>query len=409
MKFSWLLTVRGTGALALAAVIFVVIQEFEVPELRYFCVLLFVLVALSLASLFLLRRSGRVTRVFSPDVSTVGQPTRVQVRLRQGASLPTSGKTWEDELSDGLAGTASGPVPARDSEGDIDLQYSFTPMSRGVRTVGPIRLTATDPFGIARRKPTVGEVATITVAPAIVDFAPLTESAGEAGGNLNSATHQLGQGADNLAPRAYLPGDSMRRIHWRASARRDELMVRQEEQETTPDAIVVLDLGVDRWHATAATRPGVDPAFETAVSACVSAVARLSREGYDVTVLDGEGVALTDRIETGDNVAVEAFAVACATVTARRHGLVNLPKAFAGTHTGPLVLVTGSLSDADAQIIAPIAHRSTYPVLLLVGAPPASLALVTAGGWRVGVARKADELSRAWAQATDRGTAHVTG
>ena len=95
----------------------------------------------------------------------------------------------------------------------------------------------------------------MTVAPAIVDLPPLTDFAGEAGGTLHTTTNQLGQGADNLVARPYVPGDSMRRIHWRATAHRDELMVRQEEQESTPEASVVLDRGVLRWSPEAMQAP----------------------------------------------------------------------------------------------------------------------------------------------------------
>src|SRR5690606_1012528 len=110
----------------------------------------------------------------------------------------------------------------------------------------------------------------------------------------------LGQGADNLIPRAYMSGDSMRRIHWRASAHRGDLMVRQEEQESTPEATVVFDRNVDRYGREALLRPGEDPAFEAAVSACASAVARLTDEGYVVTVIDVDGAALVERIDSED-------------------------------------------------------------------------------------------------------------
>ena len=92
----------------------------------------------------------------------------------------------------------------------------------------------------------------------------------------------------------------MRRIHWRASAHRDELMVRQEEQETTPEAVVVLDRGAPRWAAEAMGAPGADPGFEAAVTTCVSAVARLVLDGYSVEVIDSDGTALAERIDGGD-------------------------------------------------------------------------------------------------------------
>ena len=104
-------------------------------------------------------------------------------------------------------------------------------------------------------------------------IAELPRSLGDAGDGI-SADERSGQGADNLIPRPYAPGDSMRRIHWRASAHRGEFMVRDEEQESTPTATVLLDLTPLHWPADA--REGDDPGFESAVTACVSAAWRLA-------------------------------------------------------------------------------------------------------------------------------------
>jgi uncharacterized protein (DUF58 family) len=43
--------------------------------------------------------------------------------------------------------------------------------------------------------------------------------------------------------RDYLPGDSMRQIHWRATARRDELIVKEVEQPGSPQLLLALDVG----------------------------------------------------------------------------------------------------------------------------------------------------------------------
>ncbi|WP_316309953.1 DUF58 domain-containing protein, partial [Clavibacter michiganensis] len=109
---------------------------------------------------------------------------------------------------------------------------------------------------------------------------------GAAGGAAQTRSTRLGQGADNLIPRAYLPGDSRRRIHWRATAHRGSLMVRQEEEEASPDAVVVLDRAASRW---ARPSDSPDPAFETAVSLCASAALRFVQDGYSVDVFDSAG------------------------------------------------------------------------------------------------------------------------
>ena len=44
-----------------------------------------------------------------------------------------------------------------------------------------------------------------------------------------------------MIARSYLPGDAMKRLNWKATAHRGELMVRQEERQVNPRAAVYLD------------------------------------------------------------------------------------------------------------------------------------------------------------------------
>ena len=200
----------------------------------------------------------------------------------------------------------------------------------------------------------------------------------------------------------------MRRIHWRATAHRDELMVRQEEQESTPEASVVLDRGVLRWAAEAMHAPGADPGFELAVSACVSAVARLVHDGYAVEVIDSDGTVLAERIDGGDMAEVEGLLSHFATITARRDdSLTRLPRLFAGVMTGPVILIAGRVDPSDADAIAAVAHHSTLPMLLAVGPVGDALDRAADHGWRVASIDPDGDLAAAWGNAVGRGVSHV--
>lgn len=413
MRRWWPLTVRGTGAAVLAVACFIVAHEAGLVELLYFGVLLAAVLVVCIASLHLTRRSEEVVRALSPDVAAVGRESTVRARVGVRSALPTAPGRWDDALSPGLHGRPHGVFPAiasglRGTEHSVELRYTVEGVSRGIHALGPLSVTATDPFGLARRRYRLGERTRVTVAPAIVELAALPAAVGEAGGMLQASHAQLGEGSDNLIARPYASGDSMRRIHWRATAHRDELMVRQEEQEASPEATVVLDRGAGRWGAGALLAPGSDPAFETGVSACVSAVMRLVREGYAVSVLDSDGNALSDPIGGGEVFDVEALATQFATLTARRgDDLAHVAALFAGVLTGPVVLITGRLTDDDALALAPVAHHSGLPVLVAVGSSPDVVSRVGAFGWHAtGVAPDGD-LARAWDGAVDRGTSRV--
>jgi uncharacterized protein (DUF58 family) len=410
----WPLTLRGTGAVALGVLCFVLAHEFKITELLYVSVLLLAVVGASIATLYLVRRTETVTRSFHPDVASVGQEVAVRTRVQIRSPLPVAQGTWSEAVSAGIDGAPSGRFPATSSGAAaggraVELDYRVTAARRGVRTVGPLTVGATDPFGFARRRSTVGEPSALTVAPQIVELSVLTELPGEAGGSMHSTTNHLGQGADNLIPRHYVPGDSMRRIHWRASAHRDELMVRQEEQETTPEAVVVLDLGLQRWTAEAMQAPGEDPGFEAGVTACVSVTARLVREGYRVTVIDTDGAEIVEPVDAGDNAGIERMLTAFATVTAHRNSQPeHLVRLFTGVQTGPLVLITGRLDEAEAQVLAPLPHHSAMPVLLAVAPQHEALAHAAGSGWRVASVPPDADLAAAWISVADRGGRRVT-
>jgi uncharacterized protein (DUF58 family) len=413
MRRLWPLTARGTGALVLAVACLIIANEAGIPELVYFGILLIAALATSIASLYLTRRSETVTRSLSPDVATVGRDALVTVRVGVRTALPTAPGTWRDTVSRGLAARAHGVFPAlgsglRGAERIVQLSYSVTGARRGIHPLGPLQVTSSDPFGLARRTTVFGERTPVTVAPAVIDLPPLTNFAGEAGGTLHTTNNQLGQGADNLIARPYASGDSMRRIHWRATAHRDELMVRQEEQESTPEATVVMDLGVLRFAPEAMQAPGADPGFEAAVSACVSVVSRLVHDGYAVEVIDSDGTLLAERIDGGDMTEVEGFVTQFASLTARRDDhLGKLGRVFAGVMTGPVVVIVGRFDPQDAELIAPVVHHSTLALLLAVAPVGDALEHAADLGWHAAAVDPDGDLAASWAAAAERGVSHA--
>lgn len=413
MRRLWPLTVRGTGALILAIGCFVLANELGLIELVYFGILLCAVLVASIVSLYLMRRTESVSRSLAPEMPTVGREATVTVRVGVRTAIPTAQGVWRDTVPRGLSGRAEGVFPSlgsglRGGERSVELHYTVTGVRRGIHPLGPLSVTSSDPFGLAKRSNLLGERTQVTVAPAVVDLPPLSDFAGDSGGMLHSTTNQLGQGADNLIARPYAPGDSMRRIHWRATAHRDTLMVRQEEQESAPAAVVVLDRGVLRWAPEAMQAPGADPGFEIAVSACVSIVARLVHDGYSVEVIDSDGLPLTEPIEGGDSAEVEAMTTHFATLTARRDDhLTHLSSLFAGTMTGPIVVITGRFDPRDADALAPLVHHSTLPILLAAAASGDALDRASDDGWRTATIDPDADLAVAWATAADRGVSHV--
>jgi uncharacterized protein (DUF58 family) len=413
MKAFWPLTLRGTGAAVLAIACFILANEAGIPELQYFGMLLVGVLVAALVAVYLIRRADSVVRTLSTVVASVGRTSTITMHVGVRTAIPSAPGKWVDTLPRTLTGSPHGVFPAlgsglRGGERTVTLHYEVRGVKRGVTSIGPLRITSTDPFGLVRRRHIVAGKTEVTVVPAIVDLPALTNNVGEAGGILHSTTSQLGQGADNLIARPYLPGDSMRRIHWRATAHRDELMVRQEEQETTPEATVVFDRSVRRWTSESMKAPGTDEGFEAAVSACVSVVARLAREGYTVHIIDSDGTPLAEPIEGADLGEVDALLVRFAGILSRRDDHLHLlAPLFTGVSTGPVVLIVGRFDAADVEVVAPVAHHSSMPALFAVSPSGDALERAARTGWRVAVIDPEADLARAWVAVTERGVSSV--
>ena len=176
--------------------------------------------------------------------------------------------------------------------------YRIPTARRGRYRVGPLAVTATDPFGLARRTWGLGANSSVTVRPRVHDILAPSQPGGRLVASVESvrARALVSEGGEEfLTLREYEIGDDLRRVHWRSTARTGELMVRQDEAQWRARAVVVLDV-----------RPGAhDPAsFEVAVEATASVVDRLTRMRRQVEVVTGAGQRLgqtrSGRSRSGD-------------------------------------------------------------------------------------------------------------
>ena len=410
----WPLTLRGTGALVLAAACFVLAGELGSLELVYFGCLL---TALIIVCLLVLRWGGRVRlteRKISRETIAVGDVATVYSEFVLGGAARSGGVQWREALSEGLSGEVSGTLSEARGLATPELTYEVRATRRGPHWIGPLSVSITDPFGIARRTQTVGERTRVLVVPATVDLDPIDGYAGELGGSQLSSM-DIGQGPGSRIARPYMPGDSMRRIHWRATAHHDQLMVREEERESTPEATVILDRSGARWAPVAFARLGADPHFEAALTAMVSIVQQLADDGYLVDVLSANGTTLVPPIGgsgTPDEIAA-LLRTAAMLMSAREEQLPALAPLFTGGTAGPVVVITGSIGADHVDMLRPIAHHSALPILLACAGPehsavPATLDELTRAGWHTAQSSPDGDLAAGGHLASSKGVARAT-
>jgi hypothetical protein len=134
-------------------------------------------------------------------------------------------------------------------KGEIRLDWSFAPARRGRLRLELAGVGSLFPFGFLRKYVGTELRADVVVWPAPVEYRR-HGSGGlkRAGGNEERA--RVGSGGDLLALRRYAEGDSHRLIHWKASARTQQLLVRQFTAESSQGYAVWVRTDAELWPRT---------------------------------------------------------------------------------------------------------------------------------------------------------------
>jgi uncharacterized protein (DUF58 family) len=215
-----------------------------------------------------------------PSTIHAGSPFLTGISVRnEKRSVATFSLEVEDLAADGR------PVDRRcfflkvPAQRQQETSYRRTLPKRGIHRLTGLRLSTRFPFGLLRRSIDVDAPAELLVYPALL---PVTEP------NLHTDLLKLGEKqsaararrGDFHGLRELRPGDDPRDVHWRTSARRGRLFVREFEEEAGRTLLVVLDNCVS---------PELLEHFEQAVSYAASLSLLLLRRGYRVGLRTGNG------------------------------------------------------------------------------------------------------------------------
>lgn len=410
------LTRRGAGVLAAGVLGVAAFAVTGRSELLACGVVLIVAVLLALATLAVSRPRLSVRRVISQDVVAVGEPLARTLRFHNLSDRPSSPARWVEAVSPGLRAPAEADLPALDQRrlgeffgpDSVVFRDTIPARRRGPGTVGPTVVLRRDPFGFAAAQYRVGPSTPVLVTPRISLLAD--PGAGGMGGEGQRAQLQAPAtpSPDEVVARAYRPGDPLRRIHWRASAKQQTLMVRQEEERSTPRALIYLD--VRRVAGT-----GDEESFERAVELAASAAVLLTGSGYELsTVLSGPdagpeyflGAPGSSPAGTGpaETAARSRFLAELAVVEPAadsaddRLGEVAVALGRAQAPI-PAVAILVCAESADARGLAALAGGAEPPIAVLFDADPASAetaATLRAGGWRCVAAGPGEPPASVW-------------
>ncbi len=266
----------------------VVAVLFNLTQLYLMAAILWLIPAVSYL-MGLLMLSGLACSRALPLSATAGEAVPLTYTLENTGWLPKFYLLVRDTLPRGAA-LAAGPPPlvmslwpgeTRETTCLLDVRV------RGVFALGPASVFSTDPLGLQTFSRKLPEASELVVYPAVL---PLRDSwlrgAAVAGWRGGASALVRGDGDDFYGVREYAPGDELRRVHWRTSARTGTLAVAEYAQGVTLDVTVALDLFLDAYKGTGSDEHS---AIETAVTLTATLLGDLLRHGHSVRLLVAGG------------------------------------------------------------------------------------------------------------------------
>ena len=373
------MTARGRAALALGALTYLAGWAFGSRPLDVVAVglllsaLLAWLAVRATAKPLALRRSTRTQPLEGDDVQI-----RVDVEL-EAARAPV-GVTLVERLDK----LGERRTQLRREGRHLWSRYALTAVPRGRYAVTSAALVVEDPFGLERVELPLGRQEALVVYPRLVELERLFSEIGAQARDGRRLLLQRPSGYDLHSVREYIEGDSLRKVHWRTTARRGRLMVKELEDSPRDDLAVVLDA----WRGT--TRAG----FDLQVRAAGSIAQTYARRGRRAALVVGGSTVRTQRIHAeGDwRRALELLAAAEADGVERAERLL-----VAERNALDVCLVTARLEAGLVDRLAERAHAHRHTSVVFVdtnGSPQPALLRLQAAGVAVAVLRPGDDLHR---------------
>jgi uncharacterized protein (DUF58 family) len=238
----------------------------------------------------------------------------------------------------------------------VAVTYELPTQRRGALQVGPLAIAQRDPFGLWEARRPIGDTVTLLVQPRIHSL----------GAGRGGRTRHLDGPTSDKAPRGtstfhslreYTPGDDIRRVHWKTSARTGTLMVRENVDTGLPSRVVVLD-----------TRAGVYAGnqFEEAVDVAASVVSAAQDRSFPVRLITSAGAVFAVRAgQRGQELRDFLTTVTTDDTGSLRRVTVEV---LAGGERDQITVVSGGLVAGDFAEVTSMTQRFAVPLLVTVGA-----------------------------------------
>ena len=265
-----MLSPRGQATVALGLGLYVVSWGFGTPELYAVAIGLTAAPLLALLWLrFLVRPMGLRRRTGERELVEGGAvPVTIEVRPDAG---PLPGRAT---VVDRVGGLGERIVPVQRIGHTLRGRYLLDNVPRGRYALEGAVLLLDDPFGLTEARIPLDRHDTLLVYPRVYQLDGFFTDAGTAGGDAGRALLHRTAGYDLHSIRDFQQGESLRRVHWRSTAKRRKLMVKELTELPRDESAVLLD--GDRDSSVGA--PGAS-SFDAQVRAAASLLNRMVEGG----------------------------------------------------------------------------------------------------------------------------------
>jgi uncharacterized protein (DUF58 family) len=196
---------------------------------------------------FVMARLGEQGLVAHRDLSTdrvhFGERVQVDVKVENRGLMPAIWVVAAEALPAGLPVTGSrGRVVPLAGKRTFSFSYSLEGARRGYHAIGPTAIRTGDLFGLFHRQRAPGGPSHLTVFPKLVPITHARFASRRPAGDARTRQRVWEDPSQTIGIRPYQRGDSLRRVHWRATAHTGKLQSRLFQVTAQIDTMVLLNL-----------------------------------------------------------------------------------------------------------------------------------------------------------------------
>lgn len=327
--------------------------------------------------------SGAVTRGlrvrrYAPLHLAHGEEASVRLTIENGSLLRAP---WL-ALRESVAYTIRTVEPSRlvitlGAGATQEITYPIRGARRGWYSLGPLQIALGDVLGLQQSKLTVAP-AWITVYPRLLPLQQLGLPADLGGGPLPPLGPRpyAEDPARPVGVRRYVPGDDVRRLDWKSSARKGELLVRRADRTIAPETTIALAFG-RREYGQGILQDAIERGATAAASIAATLLARKLPVGLVTNGLDpqngAEGLSLA--VAKGDAQRQALLGILGRLAVGGQADIWELLATTSLPWGGTLIVIMADLDLPTLPKVLALRRRGQQPVVVLVEGSVGGLAL----------------------------------